>query len=495
MRAVLSSPAVRIALLAIALAFGFLGARGLWDPDEGRYTNVALHMLDSGDWVHPHRSPDVGHWSKPPLTYWAVAASLGAFGRTAWAARLPAALSYLLCVWLAWRLARRLAPGGEATAAVAFATMLGPFGAAQVVTTDFLVAATQGVAVWAFVEARFGDGRHAGRWSALLWAAFGCAFLAKGPPALLALPVLIAFSLLAPRPVGGRVLLRPTLLLFPAIALPWFLKVVHDQPGLLRYFVGSEVVERIATDDFHRNGEWYGWLKIYLPTLLLGSLPWTAACVRWAVALPARVRAWRGRDARVRDAARLLPALWLLLPLGVFCLARSRLPLYVLPLFLPLAVIVAQVRSQRGQPFPAGWRLAAWAALLLAGRLALGQAPYEGDARAWAQAIRERIGAGPVPVVVFVEDTPRYGLHLTLGSTVEHVSLAPLPMPRPIDAEYDRDLAHALAAPRPQALWVVKDKYRDAVRARAAAAGVRIEPLGPPYRGRTLFRVASGAPR
>ena len=56
MRALLRSPNAWIAALAIVLALLFLGSRGIWDPDEGRYTNVALHMLDSGDWIDPHRS-------------------------------------------------------------------------------------------------------------------------------------------------------------------------------------------------------------------------------------------------------------------------------------------------------------------------------------------------------------------------------------------------------------------------------------------------------
>ena len=76
MSSVLRSPALWIALLSTTLALAFLGARGMWDPDEGRYTNVALNMLDSGDWLNPRRSHEVCYWTKPPLTYWAIAASM-----------------------------------------------------------------------------------------------------------------------------------------------------------------------------------------------------------------------------------------------------------------------------------------------------------------------------------------------------------------------------------------------------------------------------------
>ncbi|WP_162111099.1 ArnT family glycosyltransferase, partial [Pseudoxanthomonas mexicana] len=157
-----------ITVLAVLLAFTFLGMRGIWDPDEGRYTNVALNMLDSGDWLEPHRHHETGHWTKPPLTYWAIAASVAAFGRDPWAARLPAALAYLLSAWLAWRIARRLTPGAEDMAALAYATMLLPFGASGLITTDFLLAASETLAVWAFVEARFGPGRRVAGWLVLM---------------------------------------------------------------------------------------------------------------------------------------------------------------------------------------------------------------------------------------------------------------------------------------------------------------------------------------
>lgn len=60
---IVPEPAAWLGALALVLAFGFLGSRGIWDPDEGRHTNVALTMLDSGDWVTPMRNEDTGHWT------------------------------------------------------------------------------------------------------------------------------------------------------------------------------------------------------------------------------------------------------------------------------------------------------------------------------------------------------------------------------------------------------------------------------------------------
>ncbi len=482
----LRSPVLWIAALALVLALAFLGSRGIWDPDEGRYTNVALQMLDSGDWLNPRRHHETGHWTKPPLTYWAIASSIGVFGPSAWAARLPAALAYLLSVWLAWRIARRLAPGAEATAAVVYATMLFTFGASQLITTDYLLAAWLGIAMWAFVEARFHTGRAWG-WIALMWAAFALAFLTKGPPALLPLLVVIGFDLLMPGRSRHRALDLAGMTLFVLLALPWYFAVIANNPGLFDYFVGDEVVNRIATNEFGRHGEWYGWLIVYVPTLLLGTLPWTPALLRWLRGLPSGLRRWRNARARADEAPTLLLALWVWLPLLVFCLSRSRMPLYLLPLFLPLAVLVAKQRHGEGRALPRWPWLAGWAVLLLALKLASAHWPTHKDASSWADEIRAR-ASGPVREVVFIEDMVRYGLHLHLGAEVEKISLAPIEDAR-FNPDYDAPLQAELEEHEANVVWISKSALWPGLRNRIAGFGYRAIPLGTPYRERVIFRV------
>jgi 4-amino-4-deoxy-L-arabinose transferase-like glycosyltransferase len=486
MQRLLRSPDTWIAVLAVVLALLFVGNRGIWDPDEGRYSNVALHMLDSGDWIDPQRSETVNHWTKPPLTYWAIAASVAAFGNNASAARLPSALSYLLCVWLAWRIARRLAPGSERQAAVLYATMLLPFGAAQFISTDYLLAACETLGMWGFVEARFGDGRK--RWLAVMWMGFALAFLTKGPPGLLPLLAVVAFDLLTPGRVRPRLLQWWSLPLFVLVALPWYAAVMLRHPGLFGYFIGNEVVDRFATNDFARHGEWYGWIAIYLPTLLLGTLPWTPALLRLARSLPASLRGWRLPSNRAGDGAALLLTLWLLLPLIVFCISRSRLPLYILPLFVPLAVLAARQRLSEGKALPR-WRwLLLWAACLLALKFAAAQWPTHKDARAWTQAIDART-PGAISQVDFVDDMARYGLHLHLGAPVNKLSLQSMPQPR-FNPEYDGNVTGQLGAHfDPDALWITKQDSFAQVSARLQALGYKAMTQGTPYEGRVLFRV------
>jgi 4-amino-4-deoxy-L-arabinose transferase-like glycosyltransferase len=485
MSRVFASPAFRVALLAVTLALLFLGSRGIWDPDEGRYTNVALNMLDSGDWLNPRRNHEVGHWTKPPLTYWAIAGSVKVFGQNPWAARLPSALAYLLCVWFAWRIGRRLVPGEEATAALAYATMLLPFGASQLITTDYVLAACQGLALWAFVEARFGT-RHAARWLALMWAGFALGFLTKGPPALLPLLVVLLFDRLMPGRRAHRALQLSGIVLFVLLALPWYVAVIRGNPGLFEYFIGDEVVNRVTTNEFGRHGEWYGWLAIYAPTLLIGTLPWTPALLRWTRTLPASLRRWRHADGRRVEAAAVLLALWVLLPLLVFCLAQSRMPLYILPLFLPLALIAARQRQAEGKRLP-GWRLwLGWAVILLGLKLASAAWPTHKNAADWAAAIAER-APGKVRKVLFVEDMARYGLHLHLDTTVEKISLAaPTGLFNPAS---DEDLATELAEREADVVWICKQDRWTELQTRIAALGYRARQVGTPYHERIMFVV------
>ena len=104
-------PALLLTLvLALAFVLPFQGTRHLWGPDEGRYSAVAVEMLDSGNWLLPHRHPDHPHLSKPPLTYWAMATSMAVLGKNTWALRLPSALAFVLTIGCAFTIGKRLQP-------------------------------------------------------------------------------------------------------------------------------------------------------------------------------------------------------------------------------------------------------------------------------------------------------------------------------------------------------------------------------------------------
>lgn len=487
-----------VLLAASLLALLFLGTRGLWDPDEGRYTNVALNMLDTGNWLIPQRTDDVGHWTKPPFTYWAIAASIATFGANAFAARLPSALAYLLCVLLVRQIASRLTPDRRNETALVFATMLMPAGASQLITTDFVLAACETLAVCGFVCARFGDPPPAHRrlWWLAMWLGFGLAFLVKGPPGLLPALSLIAFSLWVREPGRPRDPLVHVagIALFALVALPWYLLVTQRTPGLLQYFTGSEVVDRVASNVHRRNGDWYGWLVVYVPTLLLGALPWTWPVMRWFGSLPSSLRRWWGdADARRAQDGDVLLASWILLPLLVFCLSRSRLPLYVLPLFPALAL--AAMRMRRGGALPHWlWMVALVVALKAGAQLV----PASLDVRNFIAEIHARSGDVAVKRVVFVDDTQRYALHLYLGlpARIDRVGTRVGAQAR-FNPDFDRSAAEELARFRgdPGVLWVTKERHWADVRQWMADHGAHTVQLGDAFAEYPQDRAKDGKPK
>lgn len=488
MRSSFAPSLLQTCVIVVLLAFAFLGTRAIWDPDEGRYTNVALNMLESGDWVHPMRNTHVGHWTKPPLTYWAIAASVASFGYNAWAARIPYGLAFLFCAWMVWFIARRMVPGDENKAALIYAMMMLPFGAAQLVTTDYLLAAALSGAMAAWIESRHVEAPHSRHWVMLMWLGFGLGFLAKGPPALLPLLVVVACSIWLPARRANSAFHWSGLLVFVAVALPWFLVVVSDTPGLLDYFLHKEVVERVASDDFGRHGEWYGWLQIYAPTLIIGSLPWTWWLWCWLRKLPASMRAWRKPETRTHDSTGLLLALWVVLPLIVFCLSQSRMPLYILPLFTPLALIVARQMRLQDRAFPRLGLVGTWILALLALRLASAFWPTHKNAEEWATTIRERVPY-QVDHVVFVEDMARYGIHLYLGAHVDKISIEALAEDA-FGPEYDTDLDTELARhDEGSTVYLIKEKSWLKVREAMAARGRQTIIYAKPYEERVIFGV------
>ncbi len=413
-------------LAACLLAFAFLGTRGLWEPDEGRYVEVAREMVLSGDWVVPtlHGVP---HLSKPPLTYWAIALPLRACGNSEWAARLYLGLAFLAAILLLARWGEEMwgDPRGR-WAGIVYGSSLLPFVAASVATTDTLLALWEFVAMYSFWRGWRSCGTREARWYVAGWAAWGLAFLTKGPPGLLPLLGWAAFVL-----VGGRgrtprrwSWLRPGVLFaFALVALPWFLVLLLSGRGVFGYLFLDEFVRRVATGVHHRNAAWSKAVTVYGPALLLGGLPWSLA---W----PRAFGRWM-RGVRARASCWTFLAAWFVAPLLVLVVARSRLAFYAVPLFAPLSLAVAGSLA----PCPGASRRRRWTALplrhpaavtlgaivlLLGLRAGAAAIPVQRDGRALAREIRERVGKAELAgVEIFPVGWTIHGLGFYLGAATE----------------------------------------------------------------------------
>jgi 4-amino-4-deoxy-L-arabinose transferase len=408
--------------LLVVMAFAFQGTRGIWEPDEGRYTATSLNMLESGDWLVPTLDGEHAHLTKPPIVYWAIAASVGAFGYNEWAARLPGALAFVGTGLFVFGLGRRLCPAQPWLPALIWSLSLAPFVGSHVVSTDGLLMCFETAAMFAFVEAWSSTGPERRRWLLAMWLGWGLAFMTKGPPGLLPLGAMVVFLVAHDRPRLQGLFAPAGLLVFGVVAFTWFALIVYQEPDRIGYFLGYEVYDRVFTATHDRNAQWYGAFEVYLPVLLLGAMPWPV----FAIAATGGLRAtWRTCVARVRerDLQTLLLLYWFLLPLAVFCVARSRLQLYVLPLFVPLALAMA--RSMAGWAWLDRRRLAIVAGLtgatLLAVKGTLAYLPSDRDSRRTAAAIAQVLETHGIEEIAFVGMRPFYGLELYLDVHVEAV--------------------------------------------------------------------------
>jgi 4-amino-4-deoxy-L-arabinose transferase-like glycosyltransferase len=125
-------------------------------------------------------------------------------------------------------------------------------------------------------------------------------------------------------------------LLLAAVALPWFVLVQWRYPQFFRFFILEQNLGRYLTPAIHPQPVYY-----YLPVLLGLALPWSWL---WPWALASR------RAPRNPDQAFLL--IWAGAILVFFSLSRGKLPPYILPALLPLALLLGY--RLQGRSGPAG---------------------------------------------------------------------------------------------------------------------------------------------
>jgi 4-amino-4-deoxy-L-arabinose transferase len=288
---------------------------------------------------------------------------------------------------------------------------------AYAVSTDTLLALFETGAVLCYVAAR--RARCGTAWVRVMWFCFGCAFLTKGPPALLPLIPISWWHLHAPCRV--RLVSVGGIAIFCAAGLSWFAVVCARNEGLLAHLVGTELVGRFTTELVH-NRQWYKPITKYLPMLTLGAGPWLVIAAR----VVARNRLWspaRVRDHLRRDDVVFFLFLWLVIPLSVFSIVPGRLSLYVLPLYAPIALAVARGVAPAGDARTIR-RVAViavvTACVLVAVKGVCAVVPYRNDMRRLYRMVRSA-REGPV-AVSSLNRAKLYGLQFYLDGRLRRLS-------------------------------------------------------------------------
>ena len=307
----------------------WLGAYGLWDPDEGRHAAIARELYAATTWrgwiIPSHNFAD--YHDKPILYYWLTSLAYRAVGTSEVGARLVSVLSALATLgavftWTATVADTRIA----ARAVLVLVTSVGFVCLGRYGSLDMLLTCWVTLGLVA-VERYTADPRRR-VFLAAAGAAAGLGMLTKG----LVAPLFIASVPMLHAYVAGR-RLPPArawglgLATFLLVATPWYVAADLFDPGYLREFFLQHHLARFTSSGvaFHGAPWWY-----YLPALALLLFP-------WSVLIPAAFVATRSR----REPALRYCFCWAGLILVFFSCSRGKLATYILPALPPLAIVLA----------------------------------------------------------------------------------------------------------------------------------------------------------
>ena len=358
-------------MLAALLVLGAgIGLRDPWPSDEPRFTLVAKQMIESGDWLFPHRGTEL-YSDKPPMLMWLEALTYQLLGNWRVAFLLPSLLAGMLTLVLTWDLGRRL-----------WNPRVGLFAAAAVLVSfqfvyqvkraqiDPLVMMWITLANWGLLIHLLKGPNWRAWWLGCFAAGLGVITKGVGVLALLMLLPFIFARLRrwegvsqtsgdGLRWAGGALafLLAISLWLVPML---W---AAHAR-GTAEYaaYVNDILLRQTAkryegSVGGHAQPFWY-----YLPILVLHFFPLSLAYLG----------AWRFwlRGLKAGDARLLLLLGWSLLVVFFFSLAGGKREVYLMPVLPMLALALAPTLQQT---VSARWmRVLAWLAALAGGALLLG---------------------------------------------------------------------------------------------------------------------------
>jgi 4-amino-4-deoxy-L-arabinose transferase-like glycosyltransferase len=317
----------------VFLSLYALGIRTLVPPDEGRYAEMAREMFTSGDWVTT-RLNGIKYFEKPPLQTWMNALSFAMFGLGDWQARLWTGLCGIGGVLLTgFAGARVFGQRVGFYAALVLGSCFYWVACGQIDSLDMGLSGMMTISLCALLIAqRDGAGMLEQRnWMLACWAGMALAVLSKGLIGII-LPggVLVVYTLITRDwKLWTRLHLAKGLLLFFAIAAPWFVMVGLKNPEQPAFFFIHEHWDRFFLKEHHREQAWY----VFFVLTAVGIVPWLGVLGQ-SLALGVKREEGRFRP-------RLMLLVWAVFILLFFTKSNSKLPGYILPIFPALALLVA----------------------------------------------------------------------------------------------------------------------------------------------------------
>jgi hypothetical protein len=323
--------AALLLLLCGVLYFPYLDSAPFFTKGEPREALAVQDIVQRGEWLVPlKRATDVP--SKPPLFHWAAAATYRVTGHLDEATvRFPSALFATLGVLLLYFVAARLFSSETALlVGVVLATTMIYQDQAIDARVDMTLCFFVTLTLLLFYSLYRGFVSHP-LWYYVFFAIAGIGTLAKGPLGLL-LPALVAgvFLLLKRRwDVMRRFCFHPGVVLMLILASGWYvIAVTRGGEGFFDRQIVEENLNRFVGGSGHSHPVYY-----YIPYLFAQGLP-------WAIFLPMALWDWFKKGSFSGEDT-LFFKLWFAVMFVFLSLSVGKRPVYLLPLYPALALLIA----------------------------------------------------------------------------------------------------------------------------------------------------------
>ena len=328
---------VGLLLIAAIVFFNSLNYP-LFEPDEARNAQLALNVIESGQWMSLTLAEE-NYWDKPPLQMWAIAASYKIFGVSPLATRLPVAVASMFTILATLLLGKKLLGyRGSWFGGLLLLLTTGFVCVSRYVTMDASLTAMSTIMLLStYLAVTNGFKRH---YAVLASIACGLGILIKGPViGVLCLPPLILFFWLSP--IQKRLPRRWWMWFsIPAflVSAPWFIATAWIHPDFLTYFFWKHHVVRFSDAFNHREPFWYYLVGIFIfmfpASYLIPSL------IKFLTSRRPENRFLRTRE----QGFLLLASLWII---GFFSISESKLPTYIVPSFPLICLLMGGLLDRK----------------------------------------------------------------------------------------------------------------------------------------------------
>lgn len=305
--------------------------------DELFYTDGAIGMMQSGDYVTPHYSNGVMRFRKPVFAYWVIMASYKIFGISLFASRIPFLLAGCFVIWFTYKISLALLGSreGALAAVVVIFSNLQLFTLATRSTPDILQCSFLMASLYGFSNLLFNRYKTTLNY-AYAYVGSGLAIATKGLLGIF--PVLFAFLLSFTRRrrfASPKDLINVKIMALGAgVALLWFILIFFQHGlGAITGFLGDQVTERMSGSKFYVVEN----ILAYLWALIRHFAPWSVFLL---LAIPKEHN--KIRDFVIKHkTANIFVMGWYALLFMIFIWANIKRTRYLFPSYPLLAVLLS----------------------------------------------------------------------------------------------------------------------------------------------------------